>query len=98
MSRKKPTLSHVDASGRARMVDVSEKAATVRQAVAGGHIAMSAVARAAIRNRKIAKGDPLSVARLAGIMAVKKTSDLIPLCHPLALTHVDVEIDAVKDG
>lgn len=98
MGRKKPALSHVDATGRARMVDVSAKAPTMRQAVAVGHVAMSAAARSAIRGTRIKKGDPLSAARLAGIMAAKKTADLIPLCHPLPLTHADVALDAVKDG
>lgn len=95
---KKRSLSHVDRTGRPRMVDVSEKAPTARQAIAKGHIALSAEARDAIRAKKLKKGDPLSVARLAGVMAAKRTSDLIPLCHPLQLTHVDVELDAVKDG
>lgn len=99
MTRKKArALSHVDASGRARMVDVSAKAPTARQAVAEGHVALSAAARAAIRDKRLKKGDPLAAARLAGVMAAKRTADLIPLCHPLQLTHVDVEIDAVKDG
>ena len=97
-AKKTPRLSHVDAEGRARMVDVSAKAPTSRQAIARGHIALSAAARAAIRDRKLKKGDPLGTARLAGVMAAKRTSDLIPLCHPLQLTHVDVELDAVKDG
>lgn len=96
MSKRK--LSHVDRAGRARMVDVSRKPATAREAVAKGHIALSAQARAAIRAKKLKKGDPLSVARLAGVMAAKRTSELIPLCHPLQLTHVDVELDAVHDG
>lgn len=98
MTKRKPALSHVDRTGRAKMVDVSAKAPTARQAVARGHIALSAGARAAIRDKKLKKGDPLSVARLAAVMAAKRTSDLIPLCHPLQLTHVDVELDAVKDG
>lgn len=98
MTKRKPALSHVDRTGRATMVDVSEKTPTARQAVARGHITLSAIARAAIRDKKLKKGDPLSVARLAGVMAAKRTSDLIPLCHPLQLTHVDVELDAVKDG
>lgn len=96
MSKRK--LSHVDRAGRARMVDVSAKPATAREAVAKGHIALSAAARTAIRAKKLKKGDPLSVACLAGVMAAKRTSELIPLCHPLQLTHVDVELDAVKDG
>lgn len=94
----KRTLSHVDSAGRARMVDVSAKPATAREAIAKGHIALSGAARAAIRAKRLKKGDPLSVARLAGVMAAKRTSELIPLCHPLQLTHVDVELEAVKDG
>jgi cyclic pyranopterin phosphate synthase len=95
---KRKTLSHVDGAGRARMVDVSAKPPTSRQAVARGHIALGAGARKAIRDKRLKKGDPLSAARLAGVMAAKRTSDLIPLCHPLQLTHVDVELDAVRDG
>lgn len=98
MTKRRNALSHVDAAGRARMVDVSDKAPTVRQAVARGHIALGADARKAIRDRKLKKGDPLAAARLAGVMAAKRTSDLIPLCHPLRLTHVDVELGAVRDG
>jgi len=98
MTERKPVLSHVDRTGRARMVDVSAKAATAREAVARGHITLSAAARAAIRGKRLKKGDPLSAARLAGVMAAKRTSELIPLCHPLQLTHADVELDAVKDG
>jgi cyclic pyranopterin monophosphate synthase len=80
------------------MVDVSAKAPTARQAVATGHITLSAAARRAIRDKRLKKGDPLAAARLAGVMAAKKTSELIPLCHPLALTHVDVELEPVRDG
>ena len=98
MSRSKSALSHVDARGRARMVDVSAKPATSRQAVAVGHIALGAAARKAVRENSLKKGDALGTARLAGVMAAKRTADLIPLCHPLQLTHVDVEVDAVKDG
>ena len=102
MTKRRPRaaskLSHVDDKGRARMVDVSAKAATARQAIAKGHIALSAEARAAIRDRKLKKGDPLAAARLAGVMAAKRTSELIPLCHPLQLTHVDVELHPVRDG
>lgn len=98
MSKRKTPLSHVDATGRARMVDVSDKPPTSRQATATGHIALSAPARAAIRDKRLKKGDPLAAARLAGIMAAKRTSELIPLCHPLQLTHVDVALDAVNDG
>ena len=91
-------LSHVDARGRIRMVDVSEKAETAREAVARGRITVSAVALRAIRAGKVKKGDPLQTARLAGIVAAKRTSDLIPLCHPLQLSHVDVEITPGKNG
>ncbi len=85
-------LSHVDERGRARMVDVTPKGETVREAVAEGEVRMSAAAHRAIRTRAVKKGDPLQVARLAGIMAAKRTAEIIPLCHPLALTHVDVDI------
>jgi cyclic pyranopterin monophosphate synthase len=93
-----PKLSHVDAQGRVRMVDVSTKPAAEREAVARGGIRMSAVARQLIRSGQIKKGDPLQAARLAGIMAAKRTSDLIPLCHPLPLTHVSVEITPSPEG
>ena len=93
-----PALSHVDASGRIRMVDVGDKVETAREAVARGRIAVGAEALRAIRAGKIKKGDPLQTARLAGILAAKRTSDLIPLCHPLALTHVDVDIAEAKGG
>jgi len=85
-------LSHVDESGAARMVDVSPKPETARTARAGGAIRMSAEALALVRENRVAKGDVLSVARIAGIMAAKKTSDLVPLCHPLPLSGVVVEL------
>jgi cyclic pyranopterin monophosphate synthase len=91
--KKKAKLTHVDAQGAARMVDVSAKAETVRTARARGSIRMNLDALAAIRSQTIAKGDVLSVARLAGIMAAKRTSDLVPLCHPLLLDDVQVELD-----
>jgi cyclic pyranopterin phosphate synthase len=84
-------LTHLDAAGAAHMVDVSGKAVTAREAVATGHIGMSATALAAIRGGAAAKGDVLAVARIAGIMAAKKTADLIPLCHPLPLDRVAVD-------
>jgi cyclic pyranopterin phosphate synthase len=84
-------LTHLDAAGAARMVDVSGKAVTLREAIATGHIAMSAAALTAIRDGVAAKGDVLAVARIAGIMAAKKTADLIPLCHPLPLNRVAVD-------
>jgi len=84
-------LTHLDETGAARMVDVSAKADTVREAVAQGRISMSVDALTAIREGTTKKGDVLAVARVAGIMAAKKTSDLIPLCHPLALSSVTVD-------
>jgi cyclic pyranopterin monophosphate synthase len=94
----KPGLSHVDADGRVRMVDVTDKAVTAREAVARGRIRMSAAALRLIRAGRVAKGDPLQTARLAGIMAAKQTSALIPLCHPLPLTLVDVTLRPRRDG
>jgi len=91
-------LTHVDARGRVRMVDVGAKPVTSREAVARGRIDMSPAARAAIRSGAVAKGDPLQAARLAGIMAAKRTSELIPLCHPLALTHVSVDLTPTRTG
>src|SRR5437868_1283039 len=89
---KKVALSHVDARGRVKMVDVGEKPVTDREAIAHGSIAMSAEARRLIRTGAVKKGDPLQAARLAGIMAAKQTAALIPLCHPLPLSHVAVEL------
>jgi cyclic pyranopterin monophosphate synthase len=91
-------LSHVDEAGKARMVDVGGKAVTSREALARGEITMSAAALTLIRTGKVAKGDPLQTARLAGIMAAKQTSSLIPLCHPLSLTHVSVELTPTRRG
>jgi cyclic pyranopterin phosphate synthase len=85
-------LSHVDAEGRARMVDVTAKEETHRVATAGGTIRMRAATLDAIRGNQIAKGDVLGVARLAGVMAAKRTAELIPLCHPLPLHDVDVRL------
>ncbi len=86
-------LSHLDASGAARMVDVSDKIDTTRQAIATGRIEMSAQAADAIRAGAVKKGDVLAVARVAGIMAAKKTPDLVPLCHPLPLTGVTLDLE-----
>ena len=94
MTKKRVKLSHVAPDGSARMVDVSAKPETVRTARAQGSIRMSLVAFEAIRSHQIAKGDVLSVARLAGIMAAKKTADLVPLCHPLVLDDVQVDLSA----
>jgi cyclic pyranopterin monophosphate synthase len=91
-------LSHVDAKGKARMVDVGDKPVTTREALARGEITVSATALRLIRKGELAKGDPLQAARLAGIMAAKKTSELIPLCHPLPLTHVSVELTQTRRG
>jgi cyclic pyranopterin monophosphate synthase len=91
-------LSHLDAKGKARMVDVGDKPVTAREALARGEITMSATALRLIRKGALAKGDPLQAARLAGIMAAKKTAELIPLCHPLPLTHVSVELTPIRRG
>jgi cyclic pyranopterin monophosphate synthase len=91
-------LSHVDARGRVKMVDVGSKPVTAREAIARGSIAMSAEARRLIRSGRVKKGDPLQTARLAGILAAKQTSALIPLCHPLPLSSVDVELTATSRG
>ena len=91
-------FTHLDSKGRARMVDVSGKAATGRVAVAAGRIVMSPETLAKIREGGVGKGDVLSVARLAGIMGAKRTSDLIPLCHPLPLSSVKVELSLDPDA
>ncbi|MFN2120389.1 MAG: cyclic pyranopterin monophosphate synthase MoaC [Anaerolineales bacterium] len=85
-------LTHLDPSGKARMVDVGEKLETERIAVAKGDVTMSAATLELIRRQEVKKGDVLTVAQIAGIMAAKRTSDLIPLCHPLPLTHVSVDL------
>ena len=92
-----PTFSHLDDSGHARMVDVGDKAITRRRAVAKATIVMATETSTAIANNGLPKGDVLAVARIAGIQAAKKTSDLIPLCHPLMLSSVTVEL-VVRDG
>ncbi len=91
-------LSHVGADGKARMVDVGDKAVTAREAVARGRVTMSALARKLIRTGAVKKGDPLQAARLAGILAAKRTSELIPLCHPLMLSHISVELTPTRTG
>ena len=88
-------LTHFDAQGQAHMVDVATKASTHRRAVAAGRIEMQAPTLELIRSGSAKKGDVLGIARIAGIQAAKKTSDLIPLCHPLALTRVAVEFDTL---
>src|SRR5581483_8758103 len=87
-----PALTHIDAQGEARMVDVSQKPSTERIAIAEGRVIMSPATLELIVSGNAKKGDVLGTARIAGIMAAKKTSDLIPLCHPLALSKVTVEI------
>ena len=91
-------LTHMDETGRARMVDVSDKAVTAREAVAEGFVRMSPQTLALAASGEGRKGDVRAVAELAGIMAAKRTSDLIPLCHPLALSKVEVRIEPAEDG
>jgi cyclic pyranopterin phosphate synthase len=91
-----PQLSHFDASGQAAMVDISAKQPSRRTAIASAFVELSAAVLAALPANP--KGNPLEVARFAGIQAAKRTSDLIPMCHPLALTHVDVQAEVVAGG
>ena len=91
-------LSHVDDQGRVRMVDTGNKEITSRRAVASARVLMSRETVAALREHRTPKGDPLEAARLAGIMAAKRTSDLIPLCHPLPLTHINVQATLEEEG
>jgi cyclic pyranopterin monophosphate synthase len=91
-------LTHLDAEGRARMVDVSAKPDTVREAVASGLVRMRRETRDLALSGEAKKGDVVAAAEIAGIMAAKKTSELIPLCHPLALTKAEVRIEAVEAG
>ena len=91
-------LSHVDDEGRVRMVDTGNKETTARRAVASAKVLMSGATVAALREHRTPKGDPIEAARLAGIMAAKRTSDLIPLCHPLPLTHIDVRATVEDTG
>ncbi|NVL89868.1 MAG: cyclic pyranopterin monophosphate synthase MoaC [Desulfobacterales bacterium] len=86
-----PTFTHLDEEGRVRMVDVSEKAATVREATAHGVITMQPETFDLIKEQKVKKGNVLKTARIAGIMAAKRTAELIPMCHPLLITHVQVD-------
>ena len=91
-------LTHIDETGRARMVDVSDKAATVREAVATGLVRMDAATLALALSGDAKKGDVRAVAEIAGVMAAKRTSDLIPLCHPLALSKVEVSVEPHAEG
>src|SRR3989454_9659288 len=91
-------LTHIDEQGRAKMVDTTEKSVTERRAIASARVLMSAETIKAIRDHTTPKGDPLETARLAGIMAAKRTHDLIPLCHPLPLPHIDVRAELQEIG
>jgi cyclic pyranopterin phosphate synthase len=91
-------LTHVDETGAARMVDVSEKAVTARTATASGRVLVAPEVVELLRGEGVPKGDALAVARIAGIMGAKKTPDLIPLCHPLAVSGVKVELSVADDG
>ena len=93
-----PGLTHIDESGHARMVDVSGKDVTARQARASGRVLLSAAAIAALRAGEVPKGDALAVARIAGIQGAKRTPDLVPLCHPIALHSVAVDLDVQDDA
>jgi cyclic pyranopterin phosphate synthase len=92
----KPRLSHLDARGQARMVDVSAKPVVLREAVARGEIRLQRATLALIESNRVAKGNVLATARLAGIQAAKRTGELIPLCHPLPITHCQVEFNIPK--
>ena len=91
-------LTHVDDEGRVSMVDTSAKPITQRRAVASGRVLMAPETVSALRDHRTPKGDPLETARVAGIMAAKRTAELIPLCHPLPLTHIDVSALLEADG
>jgi cyclic pyranopterin phosphate synthase len=93
-----PALTHVDDSGAARMVDVSDKQSTAREAAASGRVTVSREVVDLLRGSGVPKGDALAVARIAGIMGAKRTPELIPLCHPLALSGVSVEVDVRDDA
>jgi cyclic pyranopterin phosphate synthase len=91
-------LTHIDETGRARMVDVSDKAVTTREAVAAGFVRMSPATLALAVSGEGRKGDVRAVAEIAGVMAAKRTSDLIPMCHPLAISKVEVRVDTAEGG
>ena len=91
-------LTHVDAGGAARMVDVGDKDVTARTATAAGRVLVSAEVAALLRGEGVPKGDALGVARVAGIMAAKRTPDLVPLCHPLAISGVTVDLEVTADA
>jgi cyclic pyranopterin monophosphate synthase len=91
-------LSHLDESGHARMVDVSSKDVTAREARASGRVLLSATAIAALRSGQVPKGDALAVARIAGIQGAKRTPDLVPLCHPIAIHSVTVDLEMTDEA
>jgi len=91
------SLSHIDDEGKARMVDVSEKDVTFREAIAAGRVVMLPETLGMIRENRIKKGDVLSVARIASVMAIKKTPELIPLCHPIPITDIEVGFDILDE-
>ena len=92
-----PKLTHFDKTGRAKMVDVSKKKETLREAVVRGSVFMNPKTFKSIMTGKVAKGDVLAVAKVAGIMAAKRTSEIIPMCHPLNLSHVEINFDPAKE-
>lgn len=92
-----PELSHVDTQGKAKMVDVSSKNYTLRQAKAQGHVFLNETTFNAVRGNKIKKGDVLSVAKIAGIQAAKKTNELIPLCHNIFISHIDLSFELLEN-
>jgi len=98
MTETAPDLPHLDPAGEARMVDVSAKAVTARAASAAGFVRLSAECVAALRDQSVPKGDALAVARIAGLQAAKKTPDLVPLAHPIAVHGVVVDLDVSDDG
>ena len=98
MAKPRAALSHVDASGAVAMVDVGGKPVVERTAIAEGTVRVSAVARRLARIGAARKGSPLEIARIAGIQAAKRTADLIPLCHPLALSYIDVQVKETREG
>src|SRR5256886_16742176 len=93
-----PKLTHIDEHGRTQMVDTGDKPITARRAIASARVIMSPATIAAVREHRTPKGDPLETARLAGIVAAKRTAELIPLCHPLPLTHVEVRAELQDSG
>ena len=97
-SRGAASLTHVDTTGRLRMVDVGDKPVTAREATAAGFVTVSAGALRLVRGGQVKKGNPLEAARLAGIMAAKRTSEIVPLCHPVPLTHVSVDFTPRRTG